>query len=265
MEYMAEAFREAGLEPRLHPFRFRGHRFWNVAASMEGALPEAPRVLLGAHYDTVRGSPGADDNASGLALLAEAAHALAREPLRATVELVAFDLEEFRGTTYRVGSRRWVQRALARGIRYSAAFILEMVGYSDPTPGAQWVPFPVKLKGVPTTGDFIAAVGDGRARPLLDHFRLSSHRAAPALNVVTLHSPLRGWLLPNTRRSDHVSFWAAGLPALMITDTAFLRNPHYHRASDTADTLDYAFLSQVTTATVEAARRRARFPPNAGR
>lgn len=265
MEYMAGQFEAAGLRPFLHASRFRGRRLLNVAASIEGTRPEAPRVLLGAHYDTVRRSPGADDNASGLALLAEAAHLLAQGPLRATVELVAFDLEEFQGTTYRVGSRRWVERALEDGVRYDAAFILEMVGYADPDPGSQWVPFPLRWKGIPSTGDFIAVVADARSRELLPHYRQSARRAAPALDVVTLQSPLRGWLLWNTRRSDHASFWSAAQPAVMITDTAFLRNPHYHRPTDTAETLDYAFLSRVTAATVEAARHRARFPPGAAR
>ncbi len=253
--YIEERFREAGLDPLRESFSFRKGRHDNVVARKEGVDGRRPRVLIGAHYDTVPGSPGADDNGSGLALLLEAARVLAQESLRATVEFVAFDLEEFQGWTYRVGSRRYVAQQKDRGVEYAGAFVLEMVGYTDPSPGSQRIPAVLRWMGFPDTGDFLAAIGDGKSASLLSHYREAQESAAPDLPLVTFRSPLRGWLVWNTRRSDNASFWSGGIPALMLTDTAFLRNPNYHKATDTPDTLDFHFLEQVTRATVEAVRR----------
>jgi hypothetical protein len=129
-----------------------------------------------------------------------------------------------------------------------------MVGYCDPAPGAQIVP-PLLGIDVPRTGDFLAAVGDGRSRELLDRFAAAARTAVPELAVVPYSARLRGWLMPLTRLSDNASFWDARYPSLMLTDTAFLRNPHYHRRSDTSATLDYAFMARVTEATASAVSR----------
>jgi hypothetical protein len=98
-------------------------------------------------------------------------------------------------------------------------------------------------------------VGDGRSRELLDRFAAAARTAVPELAVVPYSTRLRGWLMPLTRLSDHASFWDARYPSLMLTDTAFLRNPHYHRRSDTSTTLDYAFMARVTEATASAVSR----------
>ncbi len=262
--YIEGAFREAGYDPVREPFRFRGRRHGNIVARKAGTDPRLPRVLVGAHFDTVPGSPGADDNGSGVALVLEAARMLAPFELLADVEFVAFDLEEFQGWTYRVGSRRHVAAARAAGVEYAGAFILEMVGYSDSRPDSQRIPAVLRWMGFPTTGDFLAAIGDGKSSPLLSLFRNAADLAVPGLPVVTFRSPLRGWLIWNTRRSDNASFWSAGIPALMLTDTAFLRNPNYHRPSDRAETLDFDFLQRVTTATVEAVTVLARTSPGSG-
>ena len=129
------------------------------------------------------------------------------------------------------------------------------VGNREDYPGFGWNGDSLLFwKRVPRTGTFIAATGDRRSRSLLRAFASSARAAAPGLDVVTFRSPFRGWLVPHTRLSDNASFWDEGYPALMITDTAFLRNPHYHRASDTSLTLDYEFMARVVDAVAETVR-----------
>jgi hypothetical protein len=244
-----------GLAAEQRPFPFGSGSFANIVASRPGARPDLPRVLIGAHYDTVADTPGADDNASGIAVLLEAARLLASQSLKATVEFVAFSLEELQGARWGVGSRAFAEQARREGVSYAGALILEMVGYTDPRPGSQTVPPLLWWKRVPRRGTFLAAAGDGRSGGLLRSFTAAAGHAAPDLEIVTVQVPLRGWLLPVSRLSDNRSFWDVGYPALMVTDTAFLRNPHYHRDSDRLETLDFDFMVQVTSVVAETARR----------
>jgi len=237
------------------PFRFADRDFCNVAAEIPGTDPAAPRVLVGAHLDTVRGTPGADDNASGVAGLLETARLLAAARPRAAIELVAFNLEENQGWTYRVGSRRWAAAARRARVRYRGALVLEMIGYRSRAPASQRIPAPIRWMDLPRVGDFLAVVGDTRSRALLRAFVESARAASPGLPLVTLHSPLRGWLVWATRRSDNASFWSQAYPALMLTDTANLRNPHYHRSTDRVGTLDLGFAAEVTDAVAACVRR----------
>ena len=116
-----------------------------------------------------------------------------------------------------------------------------MVGF---TGRRQVVPAAVQLvKKVPKEGTFLAAVGDGDSGVLL---QCMEHSARGVIELVSLAVPLKGWLVPDTRRSDNARFWDAGYPALMVTDTADLRNPHYHQVTDTPDTLNYEFMAQAT-------------------
>lgn len=282
MNYVRSELASTGLSPVLDPFSFQGETHHNIVATIPGTDPSAPRILVGAHIDTVRGSPGADDNASGVAGVLECARLLAGTgsgedavggdrhgepgsggegvPLRsrATVELVVFDLEEQQLFTYRVGSRRHTARARRQGIEYAGALIFEMIGFTSEEAGSQRVPLLVRWKDIPRTGSFLAAVGDWKSGDLLRSFGESAGDAAPGLEVYTHRTPFRGWLVWQTRLSDNASFWSEGFPALMLTDTAFLRNPHYHGAGDTAVTLDYEFMGRVVDATVECVRRLAR-------
>ncbi len=253
--YIHDSFEGEGLEVGAESFAFRGASYHNVVAIKEGVDPTAPRVLIGAHYDSVRGTPGADDNASGVAALLEAARLLAPESFASTIEFVAFNLEESQGTTYRVGSRHHAAEARRKGIRYAGALVLEMVGYTDSRPDTQRVPKLIAWKKIPKTGDFLAVTADGQSKGLLNVMREAAADVAPDLEVVLFRTPFRGWLVWQTRLSDNASFWSEGYPSVMITDTAFLRNPHYHRDSDTHHTLDYAFMAAVTDTTVEATRR----------
>lgn len=250
---VADELSAAGLHTERQSFRHRGKSYNNVVATLPGRDAKQPWLLVGAHFDSVADTPGADDNASGVSVLLEVArHAAQLEPRR-TVQFVGFNLEEPQDMvgTYRVGSSRFAERARRERRRYAGALVLEMVGYTDSRDGAQQVP-PLVFKQVPATGTFLAAVGDGRSRALLRAFDGAARRHVPQLTVVTYGTRLRGWLLPLTRLSDNASFWDRRYPALMITDTAFLRNPHYHQPSDSADTLDYAFMRCVAQAVLAA-------------
>lgn len=220
----------------------------NVIASY--GPDDGARIVVGAHYDTAGPLPGADDNASGVAGLLELAVLLGRTrtlPLR--VDLVAYTLEEppfF--TTSGMGS--WVHAVSLRqaGIAVRAMFSLEMIGYFSDEPASQAVPHPMLRLAYPSRGDFIAVVGRLRDGALVRTTK-SAMRGAGDLPVVSINAP--GWV-PGVDFSDHRSFWAHGYPAVMITDTAFYRNRHYHAASDTPETLDYGRMAKVVRGVYEA-------------
>jgi aminopeptidase YwaD len=197
--------------------------------------------VVGAHYDSVPESPGADDNASGVAALIELAGVFGRGAGQGTrFQFVAFDREE----DGLLGSRAYV-RKLPRSMttNFLGMLSLEMLGY---TADEQAVPPGVVLDR--EKGDFLAVVANGRSAPLLRGFR--SMRQAELVTVD------RGTVAANLARlSDHGSFWDAGLPALLLTDTAMLRNPHYHQRSDTPESLDYAFLKKSAEMTQTAITR----------
>lgn len=250
-DYVAAQLASLGYQVERPAFTFRATEYRNVVGTKLGRDLARPRVLVGAHFDTVPATPGADDNASGVAAMLEAARLLANREFNATLEMVGFNLEEPQGITYRVGSRALAQKARREGVRYGGVLVLEMVGYTDPRPGSQQVPGLLFWKRVPRTGCFLAATGDGRSAPMLRTFSAAASRAAPELPVVTFRSPFSGWLVAQTRLSDNASYWDCGYPALMLTDTAFLRNPHYHLPSDRQETLDFSFMAQVVDVVVE--------------
>lgn len=247
---VAESLNEAGLAVERQPFVLRGEGYNNVVGTLPGTDPTLPWLLVGAHFDSVSTTPGADDNASGVAVLLEVARHSVHLDTRRTVQFVGFNLEEPQDKvgTYRVGSARFAERARRERRRYEGALVLEMVGYTDLTEGSQQVPPLVTRRRIPNTGTFLAAVGDRRSRKLLRSFESSVERHVGDLTLVTYRAFLRGWTLPLTRLSDNASFWDRRYPSLMITDTAFLRNPHYHMESDSADTLDYGFMGKVARA-----------------
>jgi Zn-dependent M28 family amino/carboxypeptidase len=126
---------------------------------------------------------------------------------------------------------------------------LEMVGYTCRTPGCQRYPFPLMFMGYPETGDFIGIVGNFRSRPFARKL-LASFRKNRNLPAIGLTVPFDGWLMPTVRLSDHASFWREGYPAVMVTDSAFYRNPHYHLPSDTLETLDVDFMARLVDSLV---------------
>jgi hypothetical protein len=213
-------------------FPVRGRTVRNIES---GAGP----IVVGAHYDTVPGSPGADDNASAVAVLIELQKLLA--PERPPIAFVAFVNEELPYSyTLESGSFRCARRAKERGEPVRAMFSLEMLGYFSDAPGSQRYPWPLSLV-YPDRANFVAFVGDLGARALV--------RKAIALFRKGSRFPSEGVAapaaLPGIRASDHWSFRMHGFPAIMVTDTAYNRNPNYHRASDTPDTLDYDRMARV--------------------
>ena len=225
----------------------------NLIAFPDGEGWRRPRLLLGAHYDTVPGTPGADDNASGVAVMLEAAR-LAAQSGAGSWASVAFALEEPpHFETPQQGSRVLAQALRAQGVELLGAIVLEMVGVYSDEPGSQRFPFPLGWMGYPTRGGFCALVANWSSRPLLRLLR--PFVEAAGLPTETLAVPGRGRLVGAMRLSDHAAFWDAGYRALMVTDTAFYRNPRYHQPNDTADTLDYvamARLAQGLAATLQA-------------
>ena len=222
-----------------------GKTYRNVVATKYPSWPrqgtELPPILIGAHYDTVPESPGADDNASGLVVLLEVASRLSQTPLARPIWLVAFCLEE----QDRLGSQAFAARLKTEGRELAGAIILECVGFARTEAETQQAPPGVPI-AVPTRGDFLAMVGNEASNALV--LQLEQE---PRLKTLSLLVPGQGEAIPHTRRSDHASFWDAGYSAIMLTDTANFRNPHYHRETDTMDTLNLQFLSSVA-ATVTA-------------
>lgn len=203
-------------------------------------------IIIGAHFDSVEDTPGADDNASGVAVLLEAARLLANVKLRSQVLFCAFNLEE----QNMMGSTHFAKKLRAAGTKVSAMISLEMVGFTDSRPGGQ--KYPIGFRWFyPDRGNFIGLVGNWRSASLLRKFsRLL--RQVPGLPVETLTVLGNGFLIPQVRLSDHSPFWDLGYPALLVTDTAFFRNPHYHGPSDTLETLDLDFLARVCEGVVNA-------------
>ncbi len=224
-----------------HPFEGAGQMGENLILDLPMAsgsdIPSVPPILVAAHYDGVPGSPGADDNATGIAVLLELARAWSTQPLPCPIRLVAFDLEEY-GL---LGSRAYASDLRRRGEPLRLMLSLEMLGYCDPRPQSQQYPTGLKYF-YPATGNFIALVGN---LPTWRETRWLSRQLRPTVPCEWLVAGQRGQLVPATRRSDHASFWDQGYRAMMVTDTSFLRNPHYHRPSDRIDTLDLDFLTRV--------------------
>jgi len=240
--YIHGVFEEAGLSVREQDYQYYDQRVANVLATAPTAAGASAYYLVGAHYDTVPGTPGADDNASAVAIMLELARRLQQARLKAPVLFAAFTLEEPPAyLTGHQGSRIFVRNCQSNGDRVLGAIILEMVGYTAPS---QHYPFLPRWPGYPSQGNFIGIIGNWRSlrfgRSVLRGLRNNKD-----LPTESLFLPFDGWILPETRLSDHASFWDAGLPALMVTDTAFFRNPNYHLPSDTIDTLDFTFMAEL--------------------
>jgi hypothetical protein len=232
----------------------------NVIGTRGGA-GAAPAVVVSAHYDSVSDCPSADDNASGVAGVLEVARVLGGANLGGTLIVACWDEEE---QGY-LGSEAYVARAAAASATITAAFVFEMIGYFSQQAGSQTLPagfgalFPQAAASVTTNGnrgDFIAVIADPSAVPAAQSFVL--HAGSIGLFALELDVPASlksSSLIADLRRSDHASFWDAGYPALMITDTSEFRNSHYHcqGGPDVVGDLDHRFATQVLAATVGAA------------
>jgi Zn-dependent M28 family amino/carboxypeptidase len=257
--YASQYLERAGLIVHAEPFQERGRFGVNIMTKPVPEDSKLPLLIVGAHYDTVPLSPGADDNASGVAVMLELAMSLrsflrANLRFRCRLQFVAYDLEEaddqgvsLRGSAYHSRVLR-SERAAVAGM-----MSLEMVGYTDRREGSQRWP-----KGVPfvdpVRGDFIATVANDASEPFARNVA-NVLRTIDGLPVESIVVPGKGERIPDSRRSDHGPFWDSGYPAFMLTDTANFRNPHYHRESDTPKTLDYVFMPKVTLGLHEALKR----------
>ncbi|MCC7423109.1 MAG: M28 family peptidase [Planctomycetaceae bacterium] len=256
-QYVTAELEAAGWDVHRHEFNARNEngralKGINLVCTHEGQEPRSDvRFCVGAHLDSREETPGADDNASAVAALLEIARLLPQQwPANAAyeLELVVFDLEEHG----MLGGAEHARLSKLRPFDLAAMVSLEMLGYCDHRRNSQQLPKP--LKGLyPDTGNFIAVIGNQNSRALIDAF-VGGLRRVPELPVEHLQVPMNGELLQATRLSDHSPFWDAGYPALMITDTSFLRNPHYHLATDTIDTLDFEYLHQVAEGSLLATR-----------
>lgn len=255
--YITSELKKLGWKPKLERFA----EGVNVFAQRQGTDKKAGAILVGAHYDTVSISPGADDNASGVAVILEIARILGSVPTPRTLQLAFFDKEE-EGL---LGSKAFATKP-AHLKNLHGAIVMDMVGYACYTAGCQKYPATLPVTPPSDKGDFLVAVGDTEHLPLLGAFQNSFWVADTEKDkqtngqselqnlpsVLTLPIPMKGLLTPDTLRSDHAPFWYQGVGAILVTDTANLRTPHYHQASDTPPTIDRPFFQGAAQIVVNA-------------
>ena len=240
--YITNYFKNIGLQVQLQQYKYGNYDITNIITGSQENLLSSKYYVIGAHYDSVPETYGADDNASGIAVLLELARYTMQEKISLPVRFVAFTAEEpptF--STHYQGSKVFVKSALENKDEILGAIILEMVGY---TSNEQAYPLVLKWMGYPSKGNFIGIVGNRKSKKFGQSI-FQSFKKNDQLPVETLFVPFNGRILPDTRLSDHSPFWDAGLPAVMITDTSFFRNPNYHAPQDTFDTLDYFFMAEL--------------------
>jgi Zn-dependent M28 family amino/carboxypeptidase len=234
-----------------HSFDDDAGTFTNVIATRKGTFQPERRLLVVAHFDTVFASPGADDNASGVAVLLELARVLEPYRFERTVQFVAANLEEYPREDYTGqalrGSTALARHAREEGWEIDGVVVLESVAYAGAS-AIQSAPEGIPLD-IPEKGDFIAVVGNDSSDALVQEFCRGIERCGIKLPYLCLEVPGHGEMLPDTRRSDHAPFWDNGFKAIMLTDTAQFRNPNYHQPSDTLETLNLEFAAEVCRAT----------------
>lgn len=247
-KYIANHFKDLGLLVEEIPIKFEGSTSDNILGIQPGLDSSSPYFVLGAHYDTVQGSPGADDNASAVASLLEIARCLNDISLKSTLIYVGFTLEEYGF----VGSKHFVERVPTYGSgQISGMISLEMLGFRNPAAGSQNYPPYVDVTKYPNSGDFIAIVGNEPSQKLVSQLMEAMKTASPELPAEILVVPGPGDNFHEVRLSDHSPFWDNGHKAVMVTDTAFFRNPHYHQPTDTLETLDIDFIAEVSAGVAE--------------
>jgi hypothetical protein len=235
------ALAQAGYEVKRQRFESGGQPCDNLEVEIRGAASKDEIVVVGAHYDTVRGTPGADDNASGVAAMLALARAFAGAHPARTLRFVAFAAEEppfFQ--TPRMGSAAYARRSRDRGEHVVAMLSLETLGLYSDQPGSQRYPTPFGLF-YPSAGDFVAFVGDVSSRALVRR-TVASFRASARFPSEGVAAP---GAVPGVMWSDHWAFRQEGYPAVMVTDTAPFRNPGYHTADDTPERLTFAPMARV--------------------
>ena len=241
-DYISGQFASLGYEVTRQPFLFAGNTYQNVIAELTGAASPEKLLIVGAHYDAVGTTPGADDNASGVAGLLGLARALSAKRLGKTIRFVAFALEE--SPVYRssnMASYHYARSLKEKNEAVEGMICLEMLGFFSDKEGSQHYPLPLMNRRFPKAGNFIALVGNVRSKGFTDRVAASFQKATD-LPCITLNAPA---IVFGIDFSDHWSFNQFGYKALMVTDTAFYRNPHYHAPSDLPETLDYGRMEKV--------------------
>jgi Zn-dependent M28 family amino/carboxypeptidase len=240
--YISGQFNSFGFKITRQPFPFNGNTYQNIIAELVGNTSPEKVLVVGAHYDTVRTTPGADDNASGVAGLLALARTLSGVRMSKTVRFVAFALEEppfYR--TRNMGSYHYARSLKENRENVEGMICLEMIGFFSDRAGSQHYPVPFFRWKFPATANYIAMVGNLRSKHFTEKTAEIFMKAVD-LPVVTLNAPP---IVIGIDFSDHWSFGKFGYRALMVTDTAFYRNPHYHAPTDLPETLDYDRMAKV--------------------
>lgn len=242
--FIESLFLSYGYAPIWQPCKYKGNTYHNIV--IEGKGHDSSKkdiIVVGAHYDTIAGTVGADDNASGIAGLLELARLLSNKPLSRTIHFVAFTLEEPPAFFKRkMGSYIYAKSLHENRTDVYGMISLEMLGYySDDRKTQFYFPFSFLRYFYPDTGNFIAFLGNLSSRSFSSAFRLSFNKTC-SFPVEYLNAPS---YVPGIYFSDNLSFWRLGYPAIMITDTAFMRNKNYHKNTDIAETLNYDKFAEV--------------------
>ncbi|RJG50497.1 M28 family peptidase [Motilimonas pumila] len=239
--YVSDEFRQLGYRPELQQYKVEGKTVANVIASI-GPM-DAPRIIIGAHYDAYGSQPGADDNASGVAGMLEIAKLLKpyEKRLRKRVDFVAYTLEEHMPINRKeMGSYIHAKSLRQANTIVEAMVSLEMIGYFSDQPNSQQYPYEDMKQVYPTTANFVVVVSDVANSPIRGRFKTFMSEAD--IRVRSLAAPS---FVDGIDRSDHASFWRFNYPGIMVTDTSFYRNPNYHKVGDNAASLDYERMAQV--------------------
>ncbi|GAA4467459.1 M28 family metallopeptidase [Novipirellula rosea] len=253
--YIQTQWQEMGYTVDRESYDAEGDEATNLIVEQPGTKRADEIVLLGAHYDTVFCTPGADDNASAVAVMLEVSRLLREYRGRRTARYVAFACEEPPYFMIAMGSQHHARQSRNRGDKIVGMLCLEMVGYYSLTPGSQSIPPGIPKwmhRFFPKRGNFLAAVGNMPSWKLCWQFRRGFKRGTRRMPLFSICLPEK---IQEIRLSDNSSFWDKDYPALMLTDTSFLRNPNYHQATDTPETLDYPRMTEVTLGVAAAMRK----------
>lgn len=245
-DYIRKTWEAQGYEVHEQLFEADGRQYKNLivrAAPGARVTGDSQAILvIGAHYDVAHNQSGADDNASGVAGLLELTRLAKLYPPRRPVEFAAYTLEEppyF--STQDMGSSMHARSLKEAGASVKAMISLEMIGFFSEAPGSQSFPIPGLALFYPNRGSFIALVGKLGDWTFVRELK-TLMQPKSRVDVKSINAP--SWV-PGIDFSDHMNFWKLGFPAVMITDTAFMRNPNYHQPTDTIETLDFEKMAEV--------------------
>ena len=223
-KFMEEIFNKYGYIIEIDEFSYHKRTYRNIIATKKGIESNKNWLLMGAHYDSAIDSPRADDNASAVSIMLEVAIILKDTAISDQIKFVAFTLEEPQpfSINFLIGNENFAKKMRKLGYKYEAIF-LESVGYYSGKPGSKHLP---SFVNAPDIGNFIGVVGNKKSESLVEVFEKTKYYI-PSINVITYIASLNGWIATETRFSDYASFWNGGFKAVMVTDTAMFRNPHY--------------------------------------